>query len=260
MKKLAHLAAFAALASTSFGAILFDEKFSYADGNVTTVSSSTWANISGTLNPIQVAGGAITGITHGSGSREDVAAVFTATPIPTGNNVFSSFSFSVTTAPTTGADYFYTGADAGTGFRGRVFVSAPTVSGFRLGISNSTATAALSADLVTGATYFAVVRHSNTTGVNSALWIGSSLSAIAALGESSPTITASDALGSLVSFSRSLIRQGNATGVVSALNFDNLVVGNTFDDLAPIPEPSTYAALLGLVAISAVALRRRPRA
>jgi hypothetical protein len=261
MKFLLSIASALALVTGASASVLLTDTFSYTNGGLVAQSGGNWTNLSGTGTLLQVSGGEVASIAHGSGSREDATRVFTASPIATGNDVYSSFSFTVNTAPSAGSEYFYAVHDAAaSNFRGRVFLSAPTTSGFRIGVSNSTGTASVfTSDLVAGQTYFAVVRHSNTTGVNSALWIGSSLSAIATVGSSTPTITASDALGTLISFSRTVIRQGNGISVSNSLNFDNLVIGNTFSDVAPsaIPEPSTYAAILGGVALLGVAARRR---
>ena len=258
MKFLLSVASALAIVSSASASVLLSDAFSYTNGGLVAQSGGNWTNLSGSGTFLQVAEGEVAGIAHGSGSREDATRVFATTAIATGNNVFSSFSFTVNTAPTAGSDYFFAVHDAAaSNFRGRVFLSAPSSSGFRIGISNSLNTPVFTSDLVTGQTYFAVVRHSNTTGVNSALWIGSSLSAISSVGASSPTITASDTLGTLIAFSRVALRQGNSITVANSLDFDNLVIGNTFADVAPIPEPSTYAAILGGVALLGVAARRR---
>lgn len=250
-----------ALVTGASASILLTDTFSYSTGGIVSQSGGNWTNLSGTGTFLQINDSKVAGVVHGAGSREDVTRTFTASPIATGNNVYSSFSFTVNTAPVAGSEYFYAVHDAAaSNFRGRVFLSAPTTSGFRVGIANSSGTTSVfTSDLTAGQTYFAVVRHSNTTGVNSALWIGSSLSAIAGVGDSSPTVTAADALGTLVSFSRSVIRQGTGISGSNSLDFDNLNVGNTFSDVAPsaIPEPSTYAALVGVVALAGVAMRRR---
>ncbi|MGC9452433.1 MAG: PEP-CTERM sorting domain-containing protein [Oceanipulchritudo sp.] len=58
----------------------------------------------------------------------------------------------------------------------------------------------------------------------------------------------------------------NATGLVSLKSmggtvaiFDEITYGTTFLDVAPVPEPSTYALLVGLVTLGGALIRRRIR-
>jgi hypothetical protein len=257
MKHVNLCIALLGLCSSGYAAVLISDDFSYTNGGLVANSGGNWTNLSGTGTFLQVSSGEVAGLAHGSGSREDATRIFSAPAVSSGS-VYSSFSFTVNTAPTAGTDYFFAVHGlADSNFRGRVFLTVPTTAGFRLGISNATATASFTGDLIVGTTYYAVVRASSTTGTNAALWIGTSLSSIAALTESSPTATAADAF-TANSLGRAVLRQGGSITVGNSLDFDNLVIGTSFADVAPVPEPSSYASIFGGVALAGVlAVRRR---
>jgi hypothetical protein len=63
------------------------------------------------------------------------------------------------------------------------------------------------------------------------------------------------------SFVDSFYLRGDGTGIGASatIEMDNILLGATFSDVVPVPEPSTYAALLGLLALGAVMVRRRIR-
>jgi hypothetical protein len=64
-----------------------------------------------------------------------------------------------------------------------------------------------------------------------------------------------------VSFVDSLYLRGDATGIgaSASVEMDNILLGTTFSDVVPVPEPSTYAIFAGLLALGAVMVRRRLR-
>ncbi len=243
-------------ASPTIGQILLNETFSYPNGGLVAGSSGNWTNLSGTGTLLQVSDSQLTGLVHGSGSREDATRVFTNTAVTSGA-VFSSFSFTVTTAPTAGQDYFFAlHGSADTNYRGRLFLASPASASsgeYRLGISNATSTAAFTGNLTQGQTYYAVVKTSAVATGNSALWVGTSLSSLL---ESSPTATASDVFTSQA-LARVVLRQGTGISVANGLNFDNLTIGTTFADVTAVPEPSSFAVLAGLAALAGVSMSRR---
>ena len=263
---LGVLSLFTVLSSSA--TVLLTENFGYSNGGLVANSGGNWTNLSGTGTFLQVTNGEVAGIAHGSGSREDAVRVFTASPI--GTEVYASFNFTVTTAPTAVQDYFFAFTDDLSNFRGRVFLAAPSAANaneFRIGISNVTTTAAnivFSNNLLINTTYSIIVRGGADAVINSAVWVGTNASAF---DSATPSITASDAYG-LETLSRVAIRQGNTITTANSLNFDNLVVGTTFSDVSvaildpnngAIPEPSSYAAIFGVFALAGAALRRRSR-
>ncbi len=256
---LTSLAVLGLAASHLSANVLLTENFSYADGGLVAGSSSNWTLLSGSTTPLQVVGGVVTGMTHGSGSREDAARVFSATPITVGN-VYVKFDLTVTTAPTAGQEYFMAVSGlADTNYRGRVFIAAPAVAApgaFRLGISNSTSTVAFTSDLMVGSYDVVFAATSGTTG--SALWVGAD--AVNFI-EGTTSATAIDTT-TAQSLARVALRQGTGITVANGVNVDNLIVATTFADVAgtPIPEPSAAAGLAGLAALAGVAMRRRRRA
>lgn len=70
-----------------------------------------------------------------------------------------------------------------------------------------------------------------------------------------PTITLSQATDE--TYDKWNINSQNPQNAVESLIFDELRVGTTFGDVAPIPEPSTAAMLLGALGVLALAKRRR---
>jgi hypothetical protein len=245
---------------TASATVLLTESFTYTNGGLVANSGGNWTNLSGTGTFLQVSGGEVSGIVHGSGSREDAVRIFTGTPLTTQG--FASFEFTVTTAPTAVQDYFFTFTYEASNFRGRVFIAAPSSpdsSAFRIGISNVTTTAAnivFSSNLTINTTYSIVVRAGANGVINSALWVGTDATAFL---PGAPTITATDVYG-VETLSRVVIRQGGTVTTANSANFDSLLVGTGFSDVAPLPEPSAFAALAGVGALGLVGLRRRRRA
>lgn len=255
---LTSLAVLGLAASHLSADVLLTETFSYPDGALIAGSSENWTFLSGTASPLQVVGGVVTGLAHGSGSREDAARIFSATPITVGS-VYVKFDLTVTTAPTAGQDYFMgVSGLTDTNYRGRVFIAAPAVAAsgaFRLGISNGTSTVAFTSDLTVGSYDVVVAVTSGTTG--SALWVGSD--AVNFI-EGTTSATATDTT-TAQGLARIALRQGSAITVANGVNIDNIIVATTFADVAgtPIPEPSAAAGLAGLAALAGVAVRRRRR-
>lgn len=238
--------------STASAAIFLEEPFAYADGALTTVSGGTWSVLSGSGNPLTVTSGQVTGLSHGAGSREDNTRVFSGTDVATGD-VYAAFTLQVTTAPTANMDYFLgLHGNTNSNFRGRVFLSSPSVSGFRLGLENdSGTTTVLTSDLTAGTPYSVLLRVNAATNLSD-LWVGTNAASFSA---SSPTISDTVAPSSVAALGRIVLRQGSAITAANAVNIDNLRVTDTFAEA--IPEPTTGLLVLSGVA-SVLGLRRRP--
>lgn len=246
MKKLGLLPVSLILFSGAVHAgILLDEDFGYADGSLTTVGSATWSTHSGTSGQIQVTAGSIQ---VSDSSSEDVNASI-GSAITTGS-VFASFDFSVTSSGGGGTDFEYF-AHFGTGsstFNSRMDLQAPGAGGdFTVGIGHSsTADAAWATDLSFSTTYKAVIGFNRDTGIAS-LWINP-------VDIASTSITSTGT--SSVNVDAFYFRQSSSS-MNETITIDNLVVGTTFADVVPVPEPGTIAFIFGAIAFGFVAWRRR---
>lgn len=248
----AHLvlvtAGFAAAVGFSAGAApLVIDPFTYSDGNLvgnTPSLGGTWAAHSGGgSTPIQVASGKIS-IAHGTGTRED-ANIPLGLTLGAGGKLYSSFDLTVADPGATIVDAYFAMFLQGTGnFDGRVWITAPTTSGYRLAISNDNSITdsdgeVRTTDLAFGQTY-SVVTVYDYDAKAAKLWINPAL-------ETDPSFNAADP-GFSDASSAYAFRQagGNTTQVI-----DNLKVGTTFADV--VPEPAS----LSLLCLGGLFLRRR---
>ena len=250
MKKLALVVGSVCLAFPfcSSGATIWSEPFTYADGSLTNVSGGLWTTHSGTATPILVSGNQVTGMSAGATSREDSNRLLDAT-YSTGV-LFAGFDLTLSSTPV-GSAYFAHFKDSTTsGFRGRVFLGAPTSAGFRIGLENDAgdngATVAFTSDLTLGATYRVVLGY-DTAARTSRLWVNNSVEGTPTLADATaPTFLA------ITSFA---LRQGASTpAAYTGLDLDNLNVATDFTSAYTVPEPSTIVltvlgGLLGLLAL-----------
>ena len=263
MSKAFHLLVVAAGAaafssgSSAQDTTLLAESFSYAAGSLTSVSGGTWVPHSGTnSNPVQV-NGAGAAVLRG-GSAEDVNRPLGPAPLTAGT-LYASFTvdFSSGTLAATGVSaYFLHFKDAGTGFRGRVFVGSATVADadlFRLGIENDGSDGALSVsysgNLDRTAPHEVTVAYDLGLGT-SRLWVNAPVTGPA---------TAEDTVAgaAIAGVSSIALRQGGnatSTGNYSGLQVDNLTVVH---QTTVIPEPSTWALAMAGVVVLGWASRRR---
>lgn len=213
---------------------IFTDTFTYANGPLTTVSNGLWTTTSGTAGEVDVANNAvnITGT-----ETEDVAAPIGGQTYTTGT-LTATFTVNFSVLPTTAAGtYFSHFRDAGTGFRGRIFAqtTGAAAGSFRLAISNTTNTAAqIPTDLALNTTYTLTLSLNVATG-------GSTLAV-----NGGTAVAATDAT-TAVGISTYAFRQATGEGTLVA---DNLVV-------AYVPEPATYAYMLGGLGVLALVVRRR---
>ena len=248
------------------------ENFSTAGGLTGTtptsgLSGATWTNISGSTG-LTVSSGALT-IAGAAGEAAQLN--FNATDVATGT-VYLGFDFtvnaagSISTNDTVSAIVGFRSGTAASGnyalsfgdFRpsatAQTTSSAPstTTSQVAVGIFTSSSFNASSAPLsvwsapLTRGTTYRVVLGFDATNNTGSLWINPT-----SINSTSISLTgvSNDPRGIFV-------REGATTHGSST--FDNLSVSTSFATASAIPEPSTYAAIAGVVAlIGAVILRRR---
>lgn len=227
----------------SQASVLFSDNFnSFSPGNL--VGQGSWAAHSAAgVTPVQVSGGTIS-LDQGAGSREDVNHVLGATMGP-GDTWY--YSFDATVSADSSLVYFAMLLQGTSNFEGKLFVAPFAGSDFTFGVSGSASTGETTwaTGLNFGTTYKVVVSFNYDTEV-ATLWVN-------------PTSQASTSINNTGSFqdAATAIAFRQATGSTSVQQIDNLIVGTTFNDVVPVPEPSTLA--LGLVGGFAglVALRRK---
>jgi hypothetical protein len=239
---LALIVVFAVMTSTAFGTLFVSETFSHPDGSLAGQSpevGGTWVTHSGTgVVPVSLVSGQAQ-LTHGSGSRDDVNAPFAGgAVIGAGDIVYSGFDLSVADPGAAIVDVNFAHFLAGTSlFGARLWVSAPTTSGYRLALSGDSSItdgdgeAFWGADLSFGTTYRVVTSYNYDDG-DSRMWIDP-------VTEASSSVTSTDGFA-MDEFASYALRQagGNTMQLI-----DNLRVATTFAQAVAIPEPG--AALFG---------------
>lgn len=235
-------------------------------GNV--LGASTWASLnsgtapsiaSGNLTVAGLAASSGNSVTLPGGNHQEALLPFTSV---TSGTLFYSLALNLATAPT-GASYMFALATNNTNYGATVWLQA-SGAGYQLGISNrsSNATPTYAPTVYAlGQTVFIVGSYTFNAGVgddSSSLWINPSAATFGddAIPSATVTVTGGTDMSALTQF---LIRgaSGSPSGVL-----DELRVGTTWSEVtaaAAIPEPSTYAAILGALALAGVVLRRRSR-
>lgn len=214
------------------GAVLLSDNFSYSDGPLQVVSSERWAGHSGTANQVSIENGRV----KLSGSQtQDVNSLLEGQPYtrdPDSNPVlFASWTVKFSALPSKTGSYFAHFKDNRGGFRARVWAlpGAGTPGTFRLGISSSSGTAPANIhefELELDTVYRVVIQLEVNTSV-SRLWINPST-------EADPNVESPS--GSALSIAAFALRQASGIG---DLEFDDLLVGTTFGDVMPLPNPDS---------------------
>ncbi len=275
MKKiLLSLLFVASLTTASQAQVLLSDTFTYANGDLTNVSSLKWTSHSGTNTlPLNVVNGqAFIQQADATQGRQDDNSLLrlngnavTFTNNGSGAVLYSSYDVNFSALPnnTLGSYFGHFKTDGSSQFYARVGANtAGAAAGtFRMVIANANWSVAnpptsFAQDLSLGITYKVVSRFNVDTKI-STLWVNP-------VDENSTSVSAADTFtfsGNLNSYA---LRQGTSgaaatppgVGAPGDVNVDNLIIGQTFADVvASVPEPSTYA-LLGMSGL-AFLLRRR---
>ncbi|MFK7911169.1 MAG: PEP-CTERM sorting domain-containing protein [Akkermansiaceae bacterium] len=232
-----------ASSTLSPGALLLNEEFSYADGNL--VPNGGWTTHSGTAGQIQVSAGAIT-LTDSQSEDVNVPLGITLTT----GSVYGAFDFTVTAGAVVGGTDFEYFASFGNGtadFTARVDVVAPTGGGdFTLGISGGSGTAqdTWGSDLTFSTTYRALIKYDRDSGIAS-LYVDPA-------SEASASVSGTADTNDVTNF---YFRESNSSANETIV-IDNLRVATTFSEALVVPEPSS-TALLGLGGLALLIRRKR---
>ncbi len=231
-----------AVTTLSYGDLLLDETFSYADGSLTNVSGGSWVRFSGTDNPSTpfVSSGAIT-VTRSD--ADDVARQFSGSQYLSGK-LYYKFTLNMSDTPAASADgYYLAGLGQGTStFRDRLYVTTDgTTSGdYQIGVGNNSMGVRWGADLSLNTTYTIVVMADLDNDVTQ-LWIDPT-------SELSTFVNVTDA----DTYAVDSIQFRQATGI-GINTIDNLRVGTTFTDV--VPEPAVLS-MVGLGVLLMLFVRR----
>ncbi len=197
---------------------------------------------------------------------------YTASSV-TGPSVYFSLALKLgSAAPTTGADYFFAGfhwnGDTGgmsvaTGYAAQLHLRPSPTSGgtgadqeYELGISKNNGSGfsiawadgvKFKADsdtiFVVGQYQFVGAPNSNTGDDIARLWVGSSPASLSAASPAAVSTTGPDVFASSLGAIRSFYFRSDST-VSGTLAIDELRVGTSFADVAPVPEPCAISLLL----------------
>jgi hypothetical protein len=224
---------------------VFRESFDYQNGVLTSVSGGLWSHSSGSDRLISIFSGQVIDLSAGTGSREDAYRLLGGDAYTTGV-LYAGFDLTVSSKPV-GNDYFFNFGN-GSSYHSRVYIEAPTASGFRLGLQNDSNTVRVdSGDLALNSLHRLVLAY-DVQNRTSRLWIDN-------FDEANPSLTDPTAADTL-NVSRFWIRQG-ASGNIAGINIDNLTIARDFFTAVPEPAGMDWAWGLGLLSAWTVSRRRR---
>lgn len=278
-RSLMCVAAFAAAGlATAHAQLIAYESFNYTAGsNVagnTLSGVGTWVIQNTGVAPSVASGNlSVTGLQASAGNSallpggnyQEALLPFTNT-LNSSNpgSIYFSLALNVTGQPTA-ATYTLGFATGNTNYGAAIFTQA-SGAGYQIGFSNRSSGSTVTYDSTVYAlnsTVFLVGRYDFVSGTGndtSALWINPSSATFGA--GAAPTATLSSSGGSdIAAINQFLLRGANGSPIATV---DELRIGTTWASVTPaatpVPEPSTYAALAGAVALLGVMVQRRRRA
>jgi hypothetical protein len=243
-------------AATSLNAtVVLNENFNppaYSTGDL--VGQNGWAQVgTTTANPIQVNGGKVL---MNQGSSQDASHGFDSAI--TSGSIFYLVTINFSSKNGT-ADYAVHLSDGGTNNFGARLYAQSSGGGFHLGwAGSSTAPTTWGADLSFDTTYTVVFQYNIVAGAandTGALYVTSSaFDPVQANNTAYQTVTTWTGGTELSTFAAANLRQGSNSG---ALTVGNFVVGTTWADVVPVPEPSSVGLLIGGVGMMFWNFRRK---
>lgn len=245
-KSTLSLLLISSLFTSSYATVIYQDDFeSYPDGSSLS-SSDTWGTHSGTAGQITVQNGEIT---LKDSDSEDIGVEFA--PVSSGELFFSA-DVTISDPGSYGSDHEYWMhfmSSATGGFNSRTDFQLKDT-GFTAGISGSSSSAQSiwGTDLAYDTTYKVVVGYDFSDGI-STLWIDPT---------SSNDINIAGNSAAATSIQKFAFRQSGASGT-QVITVDNLIIADDFNSAAAVavPEPSSYALLVGIFGMTWLLCRRR---
>jgi hypothetical protein len=249
-KTFLALTAFVGIALSAHAVPVYSDTFSYADGALVTVSGGSpagWYTHSGSAGQLQVVGGqAVVGGSNG----EDVSHYLTNAAFPTGfvdgpggGRVYASFTMNMTALPVgSGGTYFFHFRDQATfQFRARTWAATNGAAAgtYRIGVSAAgNSPVYIAQDIPLNETHKVVVRWDQSV-TNATLWLDPGCE-----NTSVNTATSADtALPGAFTNYNVCLREGSSSQNAGTMNFDNLLVGTAYSDVATDGGPPSIAGI-----------------
>jgi len=210
--------------------VLLSDSFSYPDGPLVVVSSGLWAHHSGSITgEVNVTSGTVF-LSHTN--SEDLSVSLGQIYAPAGNAVlYAGFKVNFSDLPSAAGDYFaHFKSPTGTGFNGKVFAttSGASAGSYRIGIANggNSPSGVFGRDLELNHNYTVVIRYSAGS-TATVLWVDPA-------SETDASVAAGDIASGTNSIGAFALRESSGMG---SLILDDLVIGTSFADVLPDPNP-----------------------
>ena len=260
MKKLFSIlaaGAFAVSAQTGRAALLMSDPFDYAAGTLQSVAAANWTVIN-TGDTINVVDGnlSVSGLAASSGrsvsyggAGMDYNRTFTT---QTAGSTYFSFAVRVDSLGSLNTTGGYTvglqDSSASSIFGASIWMRL-SGAGFNIGINPRTTAANTvwgSTVFNVGDTIFLVGRYDIVSGAANdsvSLWLNPDSSTFAGSAPS-PTLTAVNTGTDLANVNRIFLRQDSTGATPGGLTIDEMRVADSWADVTPVPEPTTWAGLI----------------